>query len=780
MSDWTDRLSGVVTRHPRTIVAIFAVVCAVAAFTHSRSGRYDLSYRTLAPQSTPEFAEFEEFTEIFGEENDSFVIGFRADPLLTPDNLLMIDRLTRRLEALDHTRSVTSLTNVLDILGRNDSLDVTEFVESLPPDPAMLATLAERFVDDPIVVGNLISRDASTAAMVVRIAESQMTFDESGAYFDEVHALLAQATREARARSDGDDALAFHMAGYPYMSDVLMHHMLDDTALFIPMTVAIMSSMLWLAFGRVRATWMPLIPVLVASTLALGILTGAGLPMSLLTGQGVLSILILVIGLSDGVHLLNRYDEDITLDPGGDRDRVLSRTIGHVGKACMLTSLTTAIGFIALATADVPSVRDFGIFGAIGIVFAFVGAVVLLPALVVLSERRKPQAPRATATVAGLDRVLAATADLVVRRPRAIAVTGLVVLAAAASAVPSAKIDNRPTRDLMPTDPAVRALHFLEDNLGGAYPLDFVVDGGAPDAIKNPQLLADMDAVRAGIEALPFVSKVNTPVAFIKKMNRAMHDGLADAYRLPPTREAVAQYLLLFEMAGSDAEFDRLVNHDYSIARMTAIIQDVPSEVYWSIVDEVERLEQDRFGPGVDVHASGEGPVWRSAAHVLISTLIRSLYLAMPLIFVITAIAFRSARLGLLSALPNVLPITIGLGLLWPLGIDLRFSTIVAFPVAFGLAVDDTIHFLARYRSELTAGKSPEDAVRATIATTGRAMLLTSVLLVAGFSVLFVSNFLAMIHIAVLISIILITALGGDLLLLPALLLLLGPRPERS
>ncbi|TFH21848.1 MAG: hypothetical protein E4H03_09710 [Myxococcales bacterium] len=208
---------------------------------------------------------------------------------------------------------------------------------------------------------------------------------------------------------------------------------------------------------------------------------------------------------------------------------------------------------------------------------------------------------------------------------------------------------------------------------------------------------------------------------------------------------------------------------------MTAIIKDVPSEVYWSIVDELERIEGGRLPPGVDIRVSGEGPIWRSAAPVLISTLVRSLYLAMPLIFLVTALAFRSVRLGLISMLPNLLPLTIGLGLLWPLGISLRFSTITAFPIAFGLAVDDTIHFLNRYRSESAAGKTREQAVRATIMTTGQPILLTSVLLIAGFSVLLLSNFLGMVHVAVLDCIILTMALFGDLLLLPALLLLFGP-----
>jgi hypothetical protein len=259
-------------------------------------------------------------------------------------------------------------------------------------------------------------------------------------------------------------------------------------------------------------------------------------------------------------------------------------------------------------------------------------------------------------------------------------------------------------------------------------------------------------------------------------MNRAMHDDEVTEERLPETSDAVAQYLLLFEMAGSDSEFDRLVTYDYSTARMQAMTTDLRPEQYREVEAEVERLKARHLPVGAKLYPSGESPVWQTAARVLIGTLVRSLFLAMPIIFVVTGIAFRSVKLGLISMLPNLLPIVIGLGLLAPLDISLRFSTITAFPIAFGLAIDDTIHFLARYRIEIGAGRTIEEAIRRTLATTGRAMFLTSALLVAGFSILFASNFLGIVHVALLNCVILIAALLGDLLLLPALLLVLRPR----
>jgi predicted RND superfamily exporter protein len=209
---------------------------------------------------------------------------------------------------------------------------------------------------------------------------------------------------------------------------------------------------------------------------------------------------------------------------------------------------------------------------------------------------------------------------------------------------------------------------------------------------------------------------------------------------------------------------------------MSTMMADITPEQYRATLAEIDNLKRGHMPAGTDIIASGEGPLWQAGSRLLISTLLQSLYIAMPLVFVITGIAFRSFRFGALSVLPNVLPITVALGLLAPLDISLRFSTIVAFPLAFGLAIDDTIHFLARYRSEISRGKSNDEAVRTAITTTGRAMLLTSLLLIVGFVVFFFSNFLGVVHVAALLWIILSTALLGDLVLLPAMMLVFPPR----
>ncbi len=761
------RVTSVIERFPLLIIVAFVASCAAALAVHYTYARYDFSYETMAPKRTRQFELFEEFLEIFGEGEDLYLIAFQDDPLLTNNNLEMVDRITKRIEELHDTGSVTSLTNVLDIQGLEGALDVSEFVDGLPQSDSGLEALRLRLTSDPLVAGNLISSDGSTAAFVGRLHEWSTDPSVRIVYFDQIEEILAE---------EGQGRIEFHIAGEPFMDRTLITHMIDDTSTFMPITVLVFAVAMWIAFGQLRWVWMPIVPILISGILTLGALTGSGRSMSVLTGQGVMMMLIMVIGLSDAVHLLNRYREDVLRRHNEPRLLALADTIGDMGVACFLTSLTTSIGFLSLAIAEIPTIKDFGTFGALGIGFAYLGAILFLPATIVLMERwRQSPVPRAAKSDA-LDRMLDGAADLVIHHPRPLIAAGVIVLLLSASGAAFVRIDNRWTKDLKANDPAVVSLKFLEDHMSGPFQMEIIVEGDRPDAVKDPQVLADMEAVREGLEAMPTVSKVLSPAPYIKKMNRAMNEGRPEEYRLPDTSEAVAQYLLLFEMAGSDSNFERLVNYDYSVARMTALIDDITPEEHDDIVVRLDSLVEGRFGDGIEVYESGDMPLFYTVTDRLISTLIRSLYFAMPLIFLITIVFFRSIKLGVLSALPNILPLTMGMGLLGVADISLRFSTIIAFPVAFGIAIDDTIHFLARYRTELAAGNSPEDAIRTTLRTAGRAMVLTTVLLVAGYAVFLTSNFLAAVHMGILLMVILTGAVFGDVYVLPALLLTFRPK----
>ena len=685
-----NRLVDLVYRRPLVVVLCFAVAFVAAGFVHARYSYFDFSFRTMAPRGTIELQRADEFEEIFGRGNDLYLVVYHHPDALSQEYLALVDRLTTRIEALEGTASVLSVTNANDVRALDDALDVGPFIESLPLSPTDYEAVIKRLMADALLHNTLFSPDGSTVALLVRLLDSQNLERDPTALqknFEQLDVVLAEEA----------PGVEFYLAGIPYQDSVLFGHVNSDTARVIPVGLVVFGGMRWLALRRVRAVWMALVGISGASVLTLGV----------------------------------------------------------------------------LASSDIPNIPQFGLVGAAGIVFAWAASVVLLPSLMVLSERRRPPEPRVFASGDKLGQLLDRVTALVLARPRLLVVFAVLLAAGALWAATLVEIDNRYRRDLFPGDPTVLAMDFVDEHLSGAFSLDIMVRGSQPDAVKDPRVLRAMDEVAQALAALPAVSRVNSPVPWIRKMNRAMAGDDPAFDRVPDSAEAVAQYLLLFEMAGGDSEFDRMVSYDYSTARMTAMTGDLKPDRYGELISEFRRLvEEADFPGGVEVFEAGGTPLFHSMTRRMISTLLRSLYIAVPIILIIIAWSFRSLRLAALSLLPNVLPLTLGLAMLGVAGISLRFSTIVAFPLAFGLAVDDTIHFLARWREERASGRDNAEAIRLTMRNTGRAMVLTTLFLTGGLMVMMVSEFLGLVHMALLIMVILVGALVGDLLLLPALLTL--------
>lgn len=758
-----DSIARLVSQRPVAIVLAFVAAWLVAG-AFATGARYDFSFRTMAPHDAPDFAVFEEFETLFGASGDVYAIVFHAEPLITPATLRLVGRLTEKLERVSGTGSILSLTNVNDIRGEGDELIVAPFVDPFPGTPEAVAVLRRRLLDDSFLRGTVISDDGRATALIGRLESWAADPNERIRYFRDVQAIL-----------DEEEGTAFHIAGSPYLEQAVMGHIFADGRFYVPVVLAIYLVALWRVFGRVRAGWVPILPMVMASTITMGAIVGSGMPLSMLTGSGTLPILIMIIGFSDAIHLLSQWEEEVTRRPSGDRTVPIREAVRHIGVACLLTSATTAVGLSSLGVSRVSAVRDFGIFAAFGVMIVYASVILLIPALLVLVERRWPASPRPPSHEDALDRLLARIARVTLSRPRTIIALGLGLLVASSAAIPWVRIDNRFTTDLREDDPVMRSLRFVERHFGGVLPFEILVKGGGPDAVKEPRLLEAADRLREAFLADPAVSTVLSPTEFLKRLNRAMHGGDPAAYRIPDSKNLVAQYLLLFEMAGGDSEFDRLVSSDHSVLRIATRTKDVPPEEIDRLRERLRELAAGLFDGRVTVQESGYGPLFSTATRTVLTTLLQSLYLAMPVIFLVIALSFRSLRIGLLSALPNVIPLTFALGFLGVAGIPLRFATIIAFPLAFGIAVDDTIHFLARYRTEIRAGATPEEAVRATYRTTGRAMVLTTAFFVGGYGIMMGSSFLATSQIAMLAALILTVALLGDLFLLPALLLVFRP-----
>jgi len=697
------------------------------------------------------------------ESEEFVVLVFKSGDLFTPESLSTIQRLTRGLEGVDSVERVTSLTNVEEIRTMADgAVEVVPLVgEESPVDPRMREALRERVLSNPLYVDNLISGDGTTTAIYGTVNDRDLATRRR--IQEEVEALV----QEEKVRSGN----RFYISGSVILDAEFERTSEQDNITFTVVTSLMIVFVLYLLYRNLTGILLPVVVVSLATAWTLGLYGLAGHKLNMLTIM--LPAVILAISVADAVHLMCQYNDE-HLDGARSRKEALVRTLGKVGKPCLFTSLTTAIGFGSFAVSKIVPVRYQGIYIALGILLAFVLTVTLLPALLSwirvpkISHRKKERGDWVSRGLEGAMRVVG-------RYSRIILVVGVLVLVVSLVGMSRIKRETNSIEFFKKSSPLRVALEFIERNLTGVFSLEIALEGPA-DSIKDPEVLKKVEALRRIIEESPEAGKTLHLNDLVMEMNRAMHEGEDRFYAIPKTREEVAQYLLLYEMSGGET-LDTLVNMDYSLSRLSVRCTVMTAERAKEMMEELRQVLDGMFKGPVRARITGVIPVWVKLDTYLLTSQIKSFSIAAVGIFIMMCIQFRSVRVGLLSMIPNLLPIVVTMGIMGWTGIRLDTATIMITSVALGIAVDDTIHFLSRFKMELEACGDYDKAIHATIQSVGRAIVFTSIILFWGFISLTLGHFKPTVYFGFLTSLTMVVALIGDIFLLPVLLKLLRPIP---
>ncbi|RMG11694.1 MAG: hypothetical protein D6731_15110 [Planctomycetota bacterium] len=537
---------------------------------------------------------------------------------------------------------------------------------------------------------------------------------------------------------------------------------------------------LWLCFRDPRALWVPLLAVLLATLYTAGLLGLVGEPINII--NNVLPVLIFVIAMSDAIHVIARYRRELAA--GRPQREALWTTLRHLAVACLLTSLTTAVGFASLATADIGILRRFGLTAAAGVGLAYVVTIAFVPlAFSVLSPRLGQEPQRVDAL---FDRLSLRLGRWVLRRRGRVLAGALLCTAIAIALGARVRIDNNVYEAFDPDDPFALANARLERDFGGIVSLSLVVaweaDASGPLTPEALAYLSELEDFLRARGVLPL-----SVADLVAEGNAALRRGDPAARRVPETPEACrAAFLAVsaaLETTGRGEALRRLWSSPRRWTRIVGQVGDLGSTRLNGIFAAIEeRLARDRARHtelGLRCFLSGDGPVASRGVDRLIGDLFVSLLTAFAFIVPVLCLLFRSLRAGLVSTIPNLLPLIATLGFLGATGRELRVTSVIVFSISLGLAVDDTIHFMVRFGEEWRrAGVGRTAYARALLRTyrgAGSAIILTTLLLTAGFSALLLSDFPISRSFALCMEVTIVAALLGDLLVLPAVLAVFRP-----
>lgn len=617
-------------------------------------------------------------------------------------------------------------------------------------------TLHDTVSSSPLVVGQLVSGDGRTTVIAIQLAEGLDRNDEVAA---SVHGLLD--ILDARPPPDGT---TWDLGGLPWLRTALIERMRSDQSVLLPLAIFVCVVLLFAAFRWGAAMYGSTLAVVISAVVLVGGMAWVGEPFNLL--NNIIPLVIIVIGISDAIHLINRYLEE--LDAGREQREAAHRTVYTMTIACFLTSFTTAVGFASLAVSQTEILRRFGWTAAVGVLVAYVVTITLLPALLTVIKRPK----RAHAHHEGrFEDAIEALTRGVMRHPWPVLAVTTVVLAGAGYASSQMVIDNAVLDQFDEDDSITQTTRLLEEQLTGIRPVEVYLTSDVAGRFDDPEVLAALDRVAAWAVEQPGVIGTTHYGDVLGEVRVAM-TGDTDARDAPLTSREQVELLAGF-VGGRDVNpLAQWVDDDRTELRLNIRMVDVGARATIAFGHALDDRLEAELGGLDDVHARITGDAWVSSLGLdaVINDLLGSLGLAIVIIFGFMTLLFGSLRLGLLSIPPNITPLVITGAWMSLNGVPLNAATVIIFSVSIGLAVDGTIHVLARFREEVHGEDDVDAALVRSARGTGKAIVLTTVSLMLGFGVMLFSSFVPVRRFGTLIGVTVFGTLIATVVVLPAML----------
>ncbi len=722
-------------------INLFTALCIYNIFNLELDHNFEKFYS----QDDPDTQFFQEYRKTFSSDNDFLLMAVRNEEgVFRKDFLLKVRDLLGELDSVNYIDTVLCVTRMdKRILGKKIPYINYDQLDSLHNDSIWIA-------NSPDVLGSQISEDYKSLLIYLKHRDY----------------LSAEKCRELAAAMNGiRDKYHFdtmHIAGRAVGQVYYVNLMSSELGFFTILSILLLLAFLILAY---RSWWGIVIPILVvvlAVVWILGIMGMIGQPLNLMLI--VLPTIMFVVGMSDVVHVISKYLEE--LRSGSPKLKALRTTVREVGIATLLTSVTTAVGFLTLLTSPMEPIRDFGLFVAIGVMIAFVMAFLLMPSMFALLP--KPRVSRHASENTFWTRALRNWFGWVIRNQKKVGLIALVVLILCGLGMSRLRVDNFLLEDLSDTDPMNESFLFFDSTFSGVRPLEISVQSDSTLlSVEGIGKLKDIE--NAALEIYPNRSFLSV-LTGVRVMNRIVEGGANQHYIIPTEEKALEKILKRLKKWHEKGRLNQFLSGDGKHARFSTTVPDLGGSAYMKLHTVFFDQINGKY-PELEIRQTGTAYLIDKNIQYMARSILGSLAIAFGVVALIVGLMYRSLRMVLISLVPNVFPLIMIAGIMGAFDLEIKMSTSILFTIAFGIAVDDTIHFISKLRLELAKGKTTALAIRRTYMSTGRAIVLTTGILCAGFLTLIFSSFLGTFYMGLSITLALIFALIADLFLLPVLVL---------
>ena len=731
--------------------------------------RFSNSQANLLPDDHPVNIEYQHFLRQFGEEGNAVVFAVKDSALYSPDNFKRWNKLSKQLSAFPEVDFVISTDNLQELVkDKNNQKFVLEplIKTEINTQKDVDSIINHLFNDLPFYDNLLFNKQSRTLRTVIYLDKDIVNTSVRKDF------ILEDITHLIESFED-ETGLDIRVSGMPYIRTMNSQNIIDEIGKFILAALGVTSLIFFLFFRSIRATVISMFVVIIGVMWAFGVLGLLQYEITVLTA--LIPPLIIVIGIPNCIFLINKYQQEVKKH--GNQALSLQRVISKIGNATLMTNITTASGFATFIITDSKLLKEFGIVASINIIGIFILSLLIIP--IVYSFMPLPKTKHLKhLNKKWIDGFVNWMEHIVREKRITVYVTSIVLLVVSIIGIYQINISGSPIEDMPKKAEFFKDIRFFEKEFDGIMPVEIVVDTKRPKGVLRPATLKRIDQLSTVIDEIPELSKPVSVVNLIKYSKQAFYNGIPKYYQLPTTQENNFIMDAARKSSGEGNLLKSFVDSTGQVARITTFMKDVKTDrmedIEARLNENIAKLfPSDRY----TVYMTGSALLFLKGTKYLVKNLVLSLAFAIFLIALFMAFLFRSFRMIVISLIPNLLPLVITAGVMGFVGVPIKPSTILVFSIAFGISVDDTIHFLAKYRQELTANRwQIKKSVYAALRETGVSMFYTSIVLFFGFSVFVISHFGGTVALGALVSATLLFAMLANLILLPSLLLSL----ERS
>lgn len=797
VSTFFERLGAFTYDHKAVVIILSLLFIGGSAFFASKV-RFDTSFESYFNRNDPHYAKYLQFREDFGSDEIAYILyeaPGKAHGAWDIGVMKQIVHLTRALEKeVPFVKQVTSLANAEFIEGKGDDLLIHEVLDPFPQSQEELLTIKAKVMKKPLLVGTVASADGKHGALFIEMQKSAVDPEEElildPARGPEMDNLYPQVTNDVVERILARPVYAgirFYHTGDVALNSAYNRITRGESTRLGILSTLLIGALLLFFFRRPLGVLGPLGVVLMAILVATGFVGLMGWKLDIM--YTMLPGTIITVGVASAVHILTEYTS--SHKQMKDKRAAIRKVMLMLGAPCLFTMLTDVAGFGSTNVSSIKALQHFAVYSAIGVMAAFLLTVTLFLSVLTMfgtsSSSGRQAGDRLAEDEGGLRkkhfsvRSFAALARFDARHPWGITLAWTAFFVLTGFGMAFLTVDSNFLTEFSEKLPIRQTTEYVDRVMVGAGGFSYLFDSGEPDGISDPAFLKRVESIQNRLnEEKHLVMKTMSIVDLIKDINQAFHNEDPAYYVLPESRDLIAQYLLLYEMAGGD-ELENYIAGDWQRVNLEVRCRLMPSSVYKKVTDTVGRFIESRYKPSERPVLTGGGFLWIKLIQYIVDSQIMGFSVAFCVIAVMMCLVMGSVRIGLLAMVPNLAPVLVTLGIMGWAGIPLDYVKLLVASIAIGIAVDDTIHFILRYRLEFWRTRNYHRALEASLNDVGRSIFITTMALLTGFAVNLLSIMDSIVEFGLLTLITLSVAALADYFLTPALIIIFrafGPEQE--